>query len=120
MADVKGATVTTEKQITAALANRDITSDALASLIVDTEAAIAAAEQAAEHARARALDPALSPDPAQARQAMEDAAFAADRLRTLLPKLRAKHRQVAARETYAEWAQQFDALKPSMPLPPRS
>jgi hypothetical protein len=104
--------VTTEKQITAALGSTNITSGALATLIVETESAIAQAEQAAESERARALDPALSPDPAQARQAMEDARFAADRLRTMLPKLQAKYRQVAARETYAEWAATFDALIP--------
>lgn len=43
---------------------------------------------------------------------MEDAAFAADRLRTMLPKLQAKYRVVAARETYAEWASTFEALVP--------
>ena len=104
--------MTTEKQISAALTNRDIRSDALAALIVDTEAAIAQAEQAAEAERAKSLDPLRSPDPAVARQAMEDAAFAADRLRTMLPKLQAKYRVVAARETYAEWASTFEALVP--------
>jgi hypothetical protein len=104
--------MTTEKQITAALGSKNITSDALATLIVETQSAITQAEQAAERERKKALDLALSPDPAAARKAMEDAAFAADRLKTLLPKLQQRYRAVSAHETYTAWAATFDALKP--------
>jgi hypothetical protein len=101
-----------EQQITAALNDEAIGSEKLGKLITDTEIAIAAAEKAAEAERAKALDPMLSPDPAQARQAMENAEFAVQRLRTLLPRLQQRHRQVAGAEEYAAWAVTFDALKP--------
>jgi hypothetical protein len=104
--------MTIEQRITAALNNRAAKSDALAELIVETEAAIAAAEKGAEAERAKALDPMRSPDPAQARQAMEDAEFAVQRLRSVLPRLQQRHQQVAGAELYAEWGQQFDALIP--------
>ena len=73
--------MTTEQRIIAALTNRDIKSDALASLIVDTEAAIAAAEKTAEAERAKALDPLQSPDADAAHAAMQSAEFAVRRLR---------------------------------------
>jgi hypothetical protein len=76
-----------EKRITTALA-ADTTSSDLATLIQETEAGIVAADAAAE--RERAFDPALSPDPGEARAAMENATFAANRLRMLLPRLQKK------------------------------
>src|SRR6476660_1889563 len=101
-----------EQRITTALGNRAIKADALAELIVETEAAIAAAEQAAEAERAKALDPLQSPDPAQARRAMEDAEFAAQRLQSVLPRLRQRYSAVAAQETYNAWTTTFDPLVP--------
>ena len=43
---------------------------------------------------------------------MEDAAFARDRLKTQLPRLQAKHRQVANAEEYLAWCSTFDPLLP--------
>jgi hypothetical protein len=86
-----------EKKIATALANKDIGSSNLAALIAETETAIAAADQAAEAEREKALDPALSPDPKAAREAIVAAEFARDRLRTLLPRL-----QEAQAAEYAE------------------
>ena len=76
-----------EQQIAAALADAGIASADLAVLVQETEAAIVAADQAAATERERAHDPAQSPDPASAYQAMQTAAFAANRLRTLKPRL---------------------------------
>ena len=80
-------TPTLEQKIAAALTAADVTSTDLSQLIAEADAAIAAAEKTAEEERTKALDPALSPDPKQAREAMQDAEFVRDRLKTLLPRL---------------------------------
>ena len=92
-----------ENRIATALAATDITSTDLSQLLVEAEAAIAAADKTAEEERAKALDPALSPDPKAARQAMEDAAFTRDRLKTLLPRLETRYQEVADAEALAAW-----------------
>ena len=92
-----------ENRIATALAATDITSSDLSQLLVEADAAITAADNTAEEERAKALDPALSPDPKVARQAMEDAAFTRDRLKTLLPRLQTKHREVADAEALTAW-----------------
>lgn len=104
--------MTIESKITEALSSRKNTSQALAQLIVEAETAITEAEQSAEAERKRALDPVRSPDPAQARQAMETAAFVAERLRTLLPRLQQCYDQVVQAEQYTAWVASFDAIKP--------
>jgi hypothetical protein len=96
-----------EQRIASALASEEIKATALAELIVETQTAIDAADRTAEEERNRALDPALSPDPKAARAAMEDAQFAADRLRTLLPRLQARHSEVGASEHLAAWREEF-------------
>ena len=106
----RASTMTIEQRITAALTNRDIKSDALAELIVETESAIAAAEKAAEAERAKALDPLQSPDAAAARRD-GGAQFAVQRLRTMLPRLQ-RYPQVGAQENYDAWAATFDPLLP--------
>ena len=100
-------TTSLEKKIAAALADKDIGSSALASLIAETETAIAAAYEAAEVERERALDPALCPDANEARRAIEAAEFARDRLRTLLPRLQ----EVQAVEYAARWASEYERLE---------
>jgi hypothetical protein len=91
-----------EQEIATALAAK-VSSTDLSRLIVAADAAIAAADTTAEEERAKALDPALSPDPKAARQAMEDAEFMRDRLKTLLPRLQTKHKEVADAEVLAAW-----------------
>jgi hypothetical protein len=78
---------TLENKIASALSAAAITSSELAALIQETEAAIVEADKVAEQERLKALDPLRSPNATEARQAMEDAAFACDRLRTVLPRL---------------------------------
>ena len=92
-----------ENRIATALAATDITSSDLSQLFVEADAAITAADKTAEEERTKALDPALSPDATVARQAMEDAAFTRDRLKTLLPRLQTKHREVADAEALTAW-----------------
>ncbi len=94
---------TLEHRIASALSATAITSSKLAALIQETEAAIVEADKVAEQERLKALDPLRSPNAAQARQVMEDAAFACDRLRTVLPRLQESFSKVAAREAYDDW-----------------
>ena len=84
-----------ERRIAAALADEAIASTAISELLEEMDTAIIAADESAEVERARAMDPALSPDPRKARAAMEDAQFAANRLRTLQPRLQKRLQHVA-------------------------
>ena len=69
-------------------------SEVVAALIKEAEAALTAANTAAEEARARALDPTLTAkEVAEARRNMEDAAFARDRLQAALPRLNERLRR---------------------------
>ncbi len=104
-------TCTLEQKIAAALAAADITSADLAALIAETEKAILAADEAAVAERERAHDPALSPDPASAYQAMQTAAFAAERLKTLLPRIQARYQEAQAQELLAQWRIDYERLK---------
>ena len=94
---------TLEYRIASALSATAITSDELGVLIKATEAAVVEADKVAEQERLKALDPLRSPNAAQARQVMEDAAFACDRLRTVLPRLQESLSRVAAQEAYNDW-----------------
>src|SRR5262249_14104252 len=100
-----------EHRIAAALGDDTITSNALSELLQETDVAIIAADRTAEEERVKALDPALSPDPKAARAAMEDAIFARDRLRTVLPRLHKRHERVARAEQKADWIETYDAIK---------
>ena len=101
---------TLEERIATAL-SEDIASADVEALITETEAAITAADAAAEEERVKALDPIASPDPAKARAAMEDAAFTRDRLRTVLPRLQARLKQVEAAEYLARWEPDYEQVK---------
>ena len=69
-----------EGRIAAAFAE-GATSDDVAAVLLETDEAACAAGEAAEQARAKALDPELSaPDLPAARHDMDDAAFGRDRL----------------------------------------
>jgi hypothetical protein len=52
-----------------------------------------------------------SPDVTKARQEMEDAAFTRDRMRTVLPRLKARLRQVQAAEYVAWWEPEFKRVE---------
>jgi hypothetical protein len=101
-----------EHRIAVALSDAAVTSAALSELIQETDAAIVTADTIAEEERAKAMDPARSPDPKAARAAMEDAQFAANRLRTLQPRLRHRHEEIARAERKAEWVAAYDEIKP--------
>ena len=100
-----------EHRISAALGDEAVTSDTLSDLIQETDAAIIAADATAESERAKALDPTLSPDPKAAREAMQAAEFARDRLRTVLPRLQKRHERAASAERKAAWIERYDAIK---------
>ncbi len=99
-----------ERRIAAALVD-EIASADLATLIAETEAAILDADKAAEAERDKALDPFASPDAANAREAMQAAEFARDRLRAVLPRLKERHKQIAAQEYLTQWRADYETLK---------
>src|SRR5262245_25293425 len=102
---------TLESRIATALTATDIKSSNLATLIAETEAAITTADKTAEEERTKALDPIASPDATKAREAMQAAEFSRDRLRTVLPRLMAKHKEVKEQEHAAAWMADYAAVK---------
>jgi hypothetical protein len=82
-----------------------VTSADIAALIDEAEAGIAKAEKEAT------VDQTLSLDPKAARQAIEDATFAANRLRTLLSKLQVRYREVRDLEQAKAWLAEYDVMK---------
>jgi len=92
----------------------DLDSNSLANLVEETTTAITTATNDAEIAKAVALDPLQSPDPVTARATMEAARFKADRLRSLLPRLRERLTKVGNHEDYVRWRKRFDPLKPKV------
>ena len=58
---------------------------------------------AADEQRTKALDPVLSPDAAAAREAMQAAEFTRERLRTVLPRLQKRLREVQEDEVLEQW-----------------
>ena len=101
-----------EGRIASALAVDEITSAALSVLLAEAYAAIIEVDAIAEEERVKAMDPALSPDPRKARAAMEDATFAANRLRTLQPRLQKHYEHIVLAERKAAWIEQYVAIKP--------
>jgi len=105
-------TKTLEQQIVKALTADDPppTLDQLLTLISEVESAIIEAENAAEIAREQFLDPIACPDANAGRAKLESTQFTSARLRTLLPRLQAKAREVEAEEDRQEWLIDFRAL----------
>jgi hypothetical protein len=101
---------TLEERIATAL-SEDIASADVEALITETAAAIGAADAAAEEERTKALDPIASPDATKARATMEDAAFTRERLRTVLPRLQTRLKQVDAAEYLARWEPDYEQVK---------
>src|SRR6516165_10970348 len=84
-----------EQQIGAALDGAATTAEGLAQIIARCGEAIATSDAEAKSQEARIYDPALTPDgPLAAKEALESALICSGRLRTLLPRLIAKHSQV--------------------------
>ena len=100
-----------ERRLASALSEDSITSSMLNSLINEADIAIADADATAEKERTKAMDPALSPDLRKARAAMEDAIFAASRLRTLQPRLRKRLQHVQYVEAHDRWLEFYTSVK---------
>jgi hypothetical protein len=88
--------MTLEERVVSALSDTTITTSGFAQLIVETEKGIADAEVIANRLEQVGLDPVASADPVKAREAAEFAQFAAQRLRTVLPRLEQRHQQIIA------------------------
>jgi hypothetical protein len=99
-----------ERQIATAL-TQETASVTVEALINETEAAIAVADVDAEEERAKAFDPIASPDAGEARQRMEEAAFARDRLSAVLPRLRARLKEMQAAEYAAKWLPEYKRVE---------
>jgi len=99
-----------EKQVVAALADDTLSAASLGELVATLEVAITEAERTATGAYTAFLDPIMTPSATEGRAACERTRFAADRLKTLLPKLQAKYRAVEAGEDRQEWQIDFTAL----------
>ena len=100
-----------DERIAAAFANGAKSGD-VATLIKDNERAASSAAELAEQALIRALDPALSANSvADARRAMDDAAFNRDRLQAALGKLGERLKQLQDEEENARRQVICDKLK---------
>jgi hypothetical protein len=94
--------ITLEQRIVVALRD-SIKSDAVAALIQEVEAAAQAADENATQAREEALDPAVVVDTAKVGAAVVTAELTRDRLRAALPRLQARHKELAEAEYVAAW-----------------
>src|SRR5262245_56566129 len=100
-----------EPRVAAALNEKaTITSAALASLFGEVESAITEAEQSAEAANTRALDPTID-DPAAARVARDDAIYRLERLKAALPPLQQRYSEVRLVERKAMWRADYADVK---------
>ncbi len=98
--------MTLEQRISDALqSDAAATSADVAALIEEAEAAIAKANKEC------AVEQTLALDPKAARQAIDDATFAANRLRTLVSKLEARYEEVLYQEQAAAWLSEHDTLR---------
>jgi hypothetical protein len=100
-----------ERRIADTLVNVHVASVDVTELIDETETAITEAIATAEAEKAKALDPALSPDPKAALEATQVAQFSAQRLQVLLPRLRACHESALAKEYATKWDSEYHAAK---------
>jgi hypothetical protein len=99
-----------DADIAAALTDENVTSAALARLILEAENAADAADEAAEKERACALDPATA-DPDKAQAMLQKIELGRDRLNAALPKLQARYEQARAREHSAQWAAEYERIE---------
>ena len=101
--------VSLEQRIAHALSSERVTSHNLDRLIVELRAAITRAENEAEQAQARSLDPTIN-DP-DARAACDDAVYRRDRLQAALPQLQNRHQQLQQHERKVRWLGRADQVE---------
>ena len=105
-------TPTLEQKIAAALTAADVTSTDLSQLIAETEAAITTADKTAEEERTKALDPVAVTRPEGRRvRRCRTAEFVRDRLKTLLPRLQARHEELQAKEYETRWYAELEKVE---------
>jgi hypothetical protein len=104
---------TLEQQIVKALTADDPppTLEQLLTLVGEVESAIIEADNEASLAQEQFLDPIATPDANAGRAKMEMTQFTSARLRTLLPRLESRAREVEAEENRKAWQVRFDALE---------
>ena len=100
-----------ETEIARALTALDTTSAQLRQLIEQDIAAAAAADEEAEKARAKALDPTRVIDTQTVSTAIVNAELKRDRLKAAVPRLQQRFTKVEAAERYVRWIADFDAAK---------
>lgn len=100
-----------EKCVIAALALDFLPSADLQTLILQMNAAISEAENAAATARESAFDPTRSSDLQAAQREMENTALRLGRLQTLAPRLQSKYQESLAAETHARWLADYESVK---------
>jgi hypothetical protein len=103
--------MTRRSWITSALANASIASTELRELILETEAALTAAEATAQAERAKALDPVASAASAEVERSVRAAEFRRDRLRSFLSHLRQRLAEVEVSERVARWQKGYEAVR---------
>jgi hypothetical protein len=100
-----------EQRITLALSpDHDIASPAIATLFGEVESAITEAEESAEAAKARALDPTIE-DAEAARQQRDDCVFRLERLRAALAPLQQRYSEVRLTERRTQWRADYADVK---------
>jgi hypothetical protein len=104
-------TTNLETRIASALTNDGVASRELAPLLSELEAAISVADEAAEAAREKALDPISLPDVGKAEQLAWAAKLTQDRLRSLLSRMRQRFDEVEAAEYAMQWQAAYEAVE---------
>jgi uncharacterized protein (UPF0335 family) len=99
-----------ERRISAALTDDRSASD-LADLLQQTDWAVISAEEFAQLENEKALDVLQSPDPTEAMRSASSAAFLANRLRAMRPRLLARYQEIVAHEQVQEYLAKRDELK---------
>jgi hypothetical protein len=100
-----------ETRIASALTNDGVASRELAALLTELEAAVSDADEAAEAAREKALDPIALPDASKAEQSAWAAKLNLDRLRSFLSRVRQRLDEVEAAEYAAQWQADYEAVE---------
>jgi hypothetical protein len=100
-----------ENRVAAALSG-DHSASELGNLLTQLDRAIPIAVEYARLESEKSLDPTASPDPTQARQQSEDAAFRANRLSTLRPRLASAYAAKIEQEAATAYLEKYDALLP--------